>query len=97
MNETDKERRQRDLDETRRLLYMTLYASHTDLYEIVGTTVNALAHHGSNIPASESAPNLLAVANHENDTAKAEDWVNGQIDRITKMLKDENNPDHSDD
>jgi hypothetical protein len=35
----------RDLDETRRLLYMVLFASRTEHYELAGTLVNALRHH----------------------------------------------------
>lgn len=35
----------RDLDETRRLLYMAMAASVTERYELVGTLTNALKHH----------------------------------------------------
>lgn len=35
----------RDLDETRRLLYMAMAASVTEHYELVGTLTNALRHH----------------------------------------------------
>lgn len=35
----------RDLDETRRLLYVAMAAPMTERYELVGTLVNALKHH----------------------------------------------------
>lgn len=35
----------KDLDETRRLLYMALCVRRTSKYELAGTIVNALLHH----------------------------------------------------
>jgi hypothetical protein len=75
----------RDRDETRRLLYMALYACRTDRYNLVGTLVNALAHHGSGLDPDEVGEHVLtAVAG--GDTA----WVRAQIERLTA---EEANPD----
>ena len=43
---TDDERR--DLDETRRLLYMMKCMPRTKHYEIAGTLINAMRHHQGN-------------------------------------------------
>lgn len=75
--------RVRDLDETRRLLYMSLYASRTDRYALVGTLVNALAHHSAKIDPEVSEPILLRVV----DGGPAE-WVREQIATITGLLGD---------
>jgi hypothetical protein len=76
--------RVRDLDETRRLLYMSLYASQTDRYALVGTIVNALAHHSAKIAPDVSAPALVALVN----TGEDDTWVREQIATITGLLGD---------
>lgn len=76
--------RVRDLDETRRLLYMSLYASQTDRYNLVGTLVNALAHHSAKIDPEVSGPILVALVNTGEDDA----WVREQIATITGLLGD---------
>lgn len=56
----------RDRDETRRLLYMALVASRTNRYNLVGTLINALAHHlpeGERVDPDEAAEHLIAVVN----------------------------------
>jgi hypothetical protein len=83
----------RDRDETRRLLYMALYASRTNRYNLVGTLVNALAHHGSGIDPDEAADRVIAAADQygpreEREPALA--WVRAQIERLTA---EEANPD----
>lgn len=72
----------RDLDETRRLLYMALYASQTDRYNLVGTLVNALVHHGSGMDPDEAGRQVLAAV-HGADTA----WLREQIARLTAEEK----------
>ena len=78
-----------DLDETRRLLYMALYANRTGRYELVATLVNALAHHHNQpmISASESAPRLLRLVT---GWERVEDvqWLREQIDIISTILDD---------
>lgn len=71
-----------DLDETRRLLYMTLFAGRTKRYNLVGTIVNAMRHHQGN-DAPDLEERVLAQVESENldDT-----WVRGQIARLTSQL-----------
>ena len=73
----------RDLDETRRLLYMSLYACQTERYALVGTLVNALAHHSAKIDPEVSGPALVAIVNGGDDG-----WVKDQIAKITELLGD---------
>jgi hypothetical protein len=68
----------RDRDETRRLLYMAMYASRTERYNLVGTLVNALAHHGSGLDADEVGQHVLAAVEGGDDS-----WVRAQIERLT--------------
>jgi hypothetical protein len=76
----------RDLDETRRLLYSALYADRTKKNELVGTIVNALAHHGAGIDPDEAGPHVLAVIEGTADAAESEVWVREQIAKITELL-----------
>lgn len=76
--------RARDLDETRRLLYMSLYAKQTDRYALVGTIVNALAHHSAKIDPEVSGPVLVELCN----TGEGDEWVKDQIATITELLGD---------
>jgi hypothetical protein len=82
----------RDLDETRRLLYTALYADAAGRRaELVGTIVNALAHHGAGIDPDESAPRVLAVVMDRaevdgKDRAAGLRWIHEQIDKITDLL-----------
>lgn len=71
----------RDRDETRRLLYMALYVARTDRYELVGTLVNALVHHGSGLTADEVGAKVLAAI-EDGDTT----WLREQVDRLTAEL-----------
>lgn len=76
-----------DGDEIRRLLYMALYVSRTERYNLVGTLVNALAHHGSGLDPDEVAEHVLAAI-EGGDNA----WVRAQIDRLTVDEGDAGNP-----
>lgn len=71
----------RDLDETRRLLYMALVASRTERYNLVGTLANALLHHSgyaADLTADEVLERLVSVVNGE---SIHEQWVDDLIDR----------------
>jgi hypothetical protein len=79
----------RDRDETRRLLYMALVAGRTKRYNLVGTLVNALAHH---LPPDEridpdEAANVLIEAVQEYGTYEERQtglaWVRERIAALT--------------
>lgn len=84
-----------DLDETRRLLYMALLVPRTEYYELAGTLVNALRHHGL---ASESAGEIMdhlvgyledPEGNHEvqgGGLSRSQDWLKQQVERISALL-----------
>jgi hypothetical protein len=82
------EGRRRDLDETRRLLYMALIVGRTRQTpgaELIGTVVNALAHHQSAVNADQAAVHVAAVI-HGDPEGESERWLQGQINRITAEL-----------
>lgn len=71
-----------DLDETRRLLYMTLFAGRTKRYNLVGTIVNAMRHHQGCTDADLEERILAQV-----EDAPADDtWTRAQIAAITAQL-----------
>jgi hypothetical protein len=81
-----------DFDETRRLLYMALYAPLTKRYNLVGTLVNALVHHHA---VTALAPDAVAnhiiawlEQDHPGDTAGSDQFLREQIDCITAELGD---------
>lgn len=88
---TDEEAR-KDLDETRRLLYMALLRQRTDKYELAATIVNALVHHqGVDVPVNEVADRVIGVIDGIGDItelASNEMWVRNMIDRISEQLVD---------
>jgi hypothetical protein len=67
-----------DFDETRRLLYMALAAPRTKRYNLVGTLVNALAHHGLEVDPDEAMAQLIDFVENNVDTSR---WVQAQIER----------------
>jgi hypothetical protein len=81
--------RRRDLDETRRLAYMAM-AGHTDptskSYELAATLVNALAHHQSAIDPDIAMQHVQAVVFGLVGSREGEEWLRGQIERITAEL-----------
>src|SRR5262245_58276475 len=87
------ETRGKDLDETRRLLYGCLVASRTARWEVVGTVVNALMHHGPSLArADRPASGLLdALVGLVEDGATAREataeFVYAEIGRITRALE----------
>ena len=79
--------RQRDLDETRRLVYMALAARRTERYELAATIVNALAHHGSAVDPDMAMRHVTAiVTDSPSETSQSEVWLRAQVDRITTEL-----------
>jgi hypothetical protein len=76
--------RHRDLDETRRLAYMALYASGSRAPELAATLVNALAHHQSAVDPRVAAAHVAVIINGgPGDVAQSVLWLQGHIDRIT--------------
>jgi hypothetical protein len=71
-----------DLDETRRLLYMALAVPLTDRYELVGTLVNALAHHGMGLDPDEVIDQAVRAVTGDGD----KEWVKGVISEINARL-----------
>jgi len=79
----------KDLDETRRLLYIALAGRYSDRHGVptlIGTLVNALAHHNAALDATETMARLVAVVN--GDDPDADQWVDEQISRITSELNE---------
>jgi hypothetical protein len=76
----------RDLDETRRLLYMALVVGKTKKYNLAGTLINAIRHHqGVEDPALEEK----VVAYVNGDGVNIDDtWIRGQIQRCIDALGD---------
>lgn len=81
-NLTESDRR--DLDETRRLLYMALVVRRTKKYNLVGTIVNAIKHHQRvDIDTDELIDRVVEYVEGE---AEDDGWVRGQIKRIVDVL-----------
>lgn len=79
----DTESRDRDLDETRRLLYMALVVGKTKKYNLAGTLINALRHHQGVTDADLEGK---VVAQVEGTDGADETWVREQITRINDEL-----------
>jgi hypothetical protein len=83
------ERRARDLDETRRLLYAVLALPGAPQHGLmVASAANALAHHGTGVPIDEAVTNLTAVANGGTASQASECWIRDRIVEITRQLDD---------
>lgn len=87
----------RDLDETRRLLYMALLVGKTKKYNLAGTIVNAIRHHQDADPDTDPAVLEDRVVEYVNrtpgDTATADDtWVRDQIRRCIGALGEDDGP-----
>lgn len=77
--------RRKDLDETRRLLYMALVVSKTKRYNLVGTLVNAIKHHqGADIDTDELVDRVIAVVEDHDD--RDDQWVRERIAQATVDL-----------
>jgi hypothetical protein len=75
----------RDLDETRRLLYMALLVPRTRHWELAATIVNAVKHHQQvDIPTSELIDRVTGYI--ESNGKKNGKWVRGQIQRCIDEL-----------
>jgi len=76
----------RDLDETRRLLYMALLVRQTKKYNLAGTIVNAVKHHqGQDIDTDEL---IARVVGYVEGTDEDDGWVRDQIKRCIDTLGD---------
>lgn len=76
----------RDLDETRRLLYMALVVRRTKKYNLAGTIINAVKHHQRvEIDTDELIDRVVEYLEGE---AEDDGWVKGQIQRIIDELED---------
>lgn len=83
----------RDLDETRRLLYMALTVRDTKKYNLAGTIINAIKHHqGVELdgePSGGHASDALiakVVAYVNGEPPESDTWVRDQIKRIIDTL-----------
>lgn len=79
----DTESRDRDLDETRRLLYMALVVGKTKKYNLAGTLINALRHHQG---VTDADLEDKVVAQVEGTDGADDAWVRAQIARINDEL-----------
>lgn len=79
----DTESRDRDLDETRRLLYMALVVGKTKKYNLAGTLINALRHHQG---VTDADLEDKVVAQVEGTDGADETWVREQIAHINDEL-----------
>ena len=76
-----------DLDETRRVAYMALYAADSRAPELVATLVNAFAHHQSAVDPKLAAMHVATIVNGgPGDPRQSVLWLQGHIDRITAEL-----------
>lgn len=77
---------EKDLDETRRLLYMVKAASQTERYNLVGTLVNAMSHHVGNVGTDpdECMANLIDAVAGDPD---ALEWVVARLGDVTETLE----------
>jgi superfamily I DNA/RNA helicase len=77
----------KDLDETRRLLYMAMLRQRTEKYELAGTLVNALVHHqGIDLSPGRVISRVLGVIEDADEDDMA--WMQDQIDKISNQLVD---------
>lgn len=79
---------QKDLDETRRLLYMALFATRTKKYNLAGTLVNALRHHQNIGLDDRNLENIvISLINGDPENVERDDtWAREQIAAITDSL-----------
>jgi hypothetical protein len=84
----------RDLDETRRLAYVALAAARLERHhELVGTLVNALAHHGIGVEPGVAMDKLCALVEPTGDAATiqrdqrdAQDWLRDMLGILNRRI-----------
>jgi hypothetical protein len=74
----------KDLDETRRLLLMTLAAPRTKRYNLAGTLLNALLYHQKATADREALLSRVVAAVEGTGDAG---WIWSQVDTITAQLE----------
>jgi hypothetical protein len=83
----------RDLDETRRLLYMALLVGKTKKYNLAGTIVNAIRHHqhaDTDADPSVLEDRVVAYCNRPVGEASEDDaWIRDQVRRCIDALGDD--------
>lgn len=80
---------EKDLDETRRLLYMALAAGRTDKYNLVGTLTNALAHHSGLVKigdAYDTITKLVEIVEAKSLNEQQVAWTASTIGTLTGLL-----------
>jgi hypothetical protein len=80
--------RRRDLDEVRRLLYMTLVLGRAQQHqgaELIATIVNSLVHHQFAVAVDQAVAHVAAVVRGDMG-GESERWLEAQIERITHEL-----------
>lgn len=88
----------RDLDETRRLLYMALFANlpqparkRARNSELLATIVNALVHHQRSEFSAQLIARKIADAlgpDYHQDALSAQEWIRDRINDISDKLGD---------
>lgn len=82
----DEAARRRDLDETRRLIYMLLIEGDNASSELRATTLNALAHHGLEVPIDEIVKHLAPSVAAEDSAENLSGWLRAQLAQINNRL-----------
>lgn len=75
-----------DLDESRRLAYMTLMSKGAGDYGLAASLLNALVYHQQKATEEEAMKHLSAAASGR-DCDDSEEWLRGQIQRINAERK----------
>ena len=77
-----------DLDESRRLLYMAIFAPQCKRYNLAGTLVNSLRHHRGFSDRDLESKVLMLVNGTVGSVAddEAEGWARKKIAQITEDL-----------
>lgn len=76
-----------DLDESRRLAYMTLMSKGTGDYGLAATLLNAIVYHQQKATEEEAMKHLRALASGR-DCDDSEEWLRRQIQRINDERED---------
>jgi hypothetical protein len=62
---------------------MALACGETELYELVATIVNALAHHGSAAEPDQAMRHLITIVTGGPDVDSSLAWLRGEISCLT--------------
>jgi hypothetical protein len=84
--ESARKSRVTDLDESRRLAYMTLMSKGAGDYGLAASLLNALVYHQEAATEEDAMKHLSALASGR-DCDDSEEWLRGQIQRINAERK----------